>query len=76
MLATDSFHTVVKPATLQCIPGAASHTQPLFQGFPDQIFKSTYTILQLSKISEYFYGLMESVYRAILNKFNIKNVHI
>ena len=29
-------------------------------------------ILQLSNISEYFYGLSESIYRAILDKFSIK----
>ena len=37
VLATDPPHTVVRPAKLQCMPGAFSHTQSLFRGFPGQI---------------------------------------
>ena len=37
VLATDPSHTVVKPVKLQCMPGAFSHTQSLFRGFPGQI---------------------------------------
>ena len=71
VFATDPSRIVVKPAKWQCMPEAVSHTQSLFQDFPDQIF-ITYVIRHLSNISEYFYGLMDSIYRATLNKFNIK----
>ena len=64
-------HIVVKPAKLQCMPEAVSHTPSLFQDFPDKIF-ITYVIRHLSSISEYIYGLMDSIYRATLNRFNIK----
>ena len=51
MLAADLSHIVVKPAKLQCMPEAVSHTQSLFQEFPDQIF-ITYVIRHLSNMSE------------------------
>ena len=38
VLAPDPSHTVVKPAKLQCMPEAVSHTQSFFHEFPDQVF--------------------------------------
>ena len=48
VLATDPSHAMVKPAKLQCLSGAFSHTQSLFQGFPDQILDHLrdYTIIK------------------------------
>ena len=41
VLATGPSHIVVKPAKLQCMPGAVSHTQSLFQGFTDESLDHT-----------------------------------
>ena len=69
VLATDPPHTMVKSAKLQCMSGAFSHTQSLCQGFPKHILDHLY---DSANISESFHGLMESIYRVTLDKFNIK----
>ena len=46
VLATDPSHTVITLAKLLCLPGAVSHTQSLFHGFPDQILDRDSAIIK------------------------------